>query len=354
MALNYSTPEVWAANLLVALEKSLVFGGDGVVNRDYEGDISQYGDSVHINSISDPTIAPYAKNTNLGDPEALTDAEQILLIDQANAFNFQIDDIDKAQVRNNGATMREATSRAAFGLRDRADQFLAARMRGAAGNALGVIDTSSNAEELYEKLIVPASVKLDEANVPEENRFLVLPPSVYGVLQLDGRFIKANESGSDALHNGRVGDAAGFRIYKSNNAGTVNRAISGTVAVTTTGKTLTHADAGTFSQADVGASVAGTNVGTSAKIVSVSADGKVATVDVNGTSAGNATDIVLSGAGPIAYAGSSIATSYAQQLLEVDTYRPEKRFADAVKGLHVFGGKVTRAAALVVASVKIS
>lgn len=351
MALNYSTPEVWAANLLVALEKSLVFGNAGVVNRDYEGDISAFGDTVHINNISDPTITAYSKNSDLSSPEALTDAEQILYINQAQSFNFQIDDIDKAQIRNDGQTMREATRRAAFGLRDVADKFIAANMRGAAGSSLGVVDASYTASNVYDKLLVPASVALDEANVPEEDRFIIVPPAVYGKLQLDARFIKQNESGTDALHNGRVGDAAGFRIYKSNNAGYTNRAITSNIEVTTTAKTLTGAD-GTFSQADIGATVAGTGVGSSAKIVSVTADGKTATVDTNGTSAGTINDLVVSGGGGIAYAGSSIATSYAQQLLEVLPYRPEKRFADAVKGLHVYGAKVVRSSALVVASVK--
>lgn len=36
------------------------------------------------------------------------------------------------------------------------------------------------------------------------------------------------------------------------------------------------------------------------------------------------------------------ATSYAEQILSTEAYRMEKRFADAVKGLHVYGAKVTR------------
>ncbi len=35
------------------------------------------------------------------------------------------------------------------------------------------------------------------------------------------------------------------------------------------------------------------------------------------------------------------ACTYAEQILETTAYRPEKRFADAVKGLHVYGAKVT-------------
>ena len=45
-------------------------------------------------------------------------------------------------------------------------------------------------------------------------------------------------------------------------------------------------------------------------------------------------------------AGHSIATAYVEQILDVQTYKPEKRFGDAVKGLHVYGAKVVRPTAL--------
>jgi hypothetical protein len=50
-----------------------------------------------------------------------------------------------------------------------------------------------------------------------------------------------------------------------------------------------------------------------------------------------------SGAKYMIMAGHSIATSYAEQVLDVQTYKPEKRFGDAVKGLHLYGAKVVRA-----------
>lgn len=292
MAITKFTPEVWAAELLSVLDTSLVYAGAPCSNRDYEGEISAFGDTVKITSIGDPTITPYTKDTNLSDPEALTDAQQTLVIDQQNSFNFQVDDIDKAQVRNNGGLMTEATTRAGYGLRDAADKIAAARMRDGAGNDLGTVDASSTAGNVYDKVIVPASIALDEADVPEEMRWIVLPPAVYGKLQLDDRFIKAAYSGTDAVHNGRVGDAGGFRIYKSNNAPTTDRAITTTITVATTAKTLTSTTA-VFKQSDVGSVVAGTNITGGTKIASVSADGKVATMDANGTAAAAQTDTVL-------------------------------------------------------------
>ena len=42
-----------------------VYGADGVVNRNYEGEISAHGDTVHITGVTQPTIVDYTKYTNL-------------------------------------------------------------------------------------------------------------------------------------------------------------------------------------------------------------------------------------------------------------------------------------------------
>src|SRR5690348_184333 len=286
MAVTKFQPEVWSATLLTILEKSLVYAGAPCVNRNYEGEISQYGDTVHITSVADPTISTYTKDTDLT-VQVLTDSEQLLLIDQAKAFAFEVDDIDMRQVRSGGALMTEAAQRAAFGLRDVTDQYVAGLMKAGASvhidGGTTAITVSTTPTDAYDKVLVPLSVKLDEANVPTEGRFVVVTPAFYGKLLLDGRFIKANESGGNGLHNGSVGDAAGFRIIKSNNV------------------------------------PAGTIASTKAII-----------------------------------AGSPIATSYAEQISKVEAFRPEKRFADALKGLHLYGAKVVRPEALVSADVTVS
>lgn len=50
-------------------------------------------------------------------------------------------------------------------------------------------------------------------------------------------------------------------------------------------------------------------------------------------------------------AGSPLAITFADQIETIEAYRPERRFADAVKGLSVYGAKVTRPEALAVATV---
>lgn len=352
MAITNFIPEVWAAQLLGILDKNLVYAGSPCVNRDYEGEISAFGDTVHIASISDVSIVDYSKDTDLS-VETLTDADRTLLIDQAKAFAFEIDDIDLRQARSGGALMSEAARRAAFGLRDAADQFVAKRMLlgASSSNDLGVVDATTSTN-VYDKLVVPAMVKLDQNNVPTEGRWMVVDPATYGQLLLDSRFIKVNESGGAAgLRNGVVGSAGGFTILKSNNAFQVNRTVASVTTVSGS-KNLTAA-AGSFTQADVGATITGTGIGATNKIASVGADGSTAVTTVNQSAAGTVT-VTLSGAGQAAVAGSPIATSYAEQIAKVEAFRPEKRFADALKGLHLYGAKVVRPEALVVASVKVS
>jgi hypothetical protein len=353
MAFTNFTPAIWNAQLLVTLDKSLVYAGAPCSNTDYEGDISAFGSSVNITSIADPTITPYVKGVDLAGAEEITDSSQSLVIDQANSFNFGIDDIDKAQIRNAGGAMDEATRRAAFGLRDKADQHAAAKMAAAAGVSLGSVDASATASNVYDQVLVPASVALDTANIPEELRWIVLPPAVYGKLQLDARFIRQNESGTTALHNGQVGDAAGFKIYKSNNA-PFGVAHSITDATGTSGQFTIASASGLWKQSDAGSVITGTGVGASSKVVSVNVGGTVATVSVANSAAVNTAVAVAAGTSPLVIAGTSLAHSFAQQILETKAYSPEKRFGDALKGLHVFGSKVVRPSALVIAPVKTS
>jgi len=65
MSVDGFIPQIWTARLLAALQKALVFGQPNVVNRDYEGEISQKGDTVNIGGIGAITVKEY---TPLGPP----------------------------------------------------------------------------------------------------------------------------------------------------------------------------------------------------------------------------------------------------------------------------------------------
>jgi len=275
MALDF-IPTVWASRLLVALEGSLVYGQSKVVNRDYEGDIREAGNTVKIASISDVAIGDYVKNSDIDDPAVLTDTEQTLSIDQAKYFNFYVDRIDRAQQNVN--VLDHAMRRSAWKLRDAADSFIATTMDAAVlgANTIGTTGTPRvpTKDDAYEYL-VDLGTMLDESNTPIEGRFVIVPAWFHGLLLKDDRFVNAGSMRSDRrLANGAVGEAAGFDILKSNNVPN--------------------------------------DAGTKFKII----------------------------------AGHAVATSYVEQILDLHTFKPEKRFGDAVKGLHVYGAKVVEPNAL--------
>lgn len=275
MAITTFIPEIWSARLLYALDKAHV--ATNLVNRNYEGVIANQGDTVHINSIGAVTVKDYTKNTNIADPEVLTTSDQTLVIDQAKYFNFQVDDVDKAQI--SGEIIDTAMGRSAYALADVSDAFLLKTIANgaASANKIGAKATLTalTASNVYEN-IVKMRTLLDKANVPTTGRTIVVPPEVYALLLLDDRFAKSgSDSGQNALLNGMVGRVAGFDVFMSNNC------VSG-------------ADGGS----------------------------------------GNTPYFVIT-------AQVADATTYAEQIIKTEAYRMEKRFADAVKGLHVYGAKVT-------------
>ena len=146
----------------------------------------------------------------------MTDAERTLIIDQSKYFAFEVDDIDQVQEAN--ASMGEALQEAVYGLRDLADQVVAGLYTGAASaNQLGTVSVTS-ADLAYTQLR-KLKVKLDEANVPQEGRYVVVPPWYEGLLLENDKFVRADASGTtDGLRNGQIGRALGFNVLASNNA----------------------------------------------------------------------------------------------------------------------------------------
>lgn len=279
MAIANFIPEIWAARAITTLRKSLVFAAPDVVNRDYQGEITRMGDTVHVTTLAPATIGTYTKHTDIT-IEDVDDSDTPLVIDQSKYFAFEVDDIENVQAA--GDILNTHADQAAYQLRDVADQFVATTMAAgiSAGNVIAEATLASPAEA-YD-LLVDLGVVLDEDSVPDEGRWSIVTPAFYGLLLKDPRFISTGDPAAASTRaNGVVGSAAGFTIRKSNN-----------------------------------------------------------------TPAGPG-----AGAGRLVFAGSKIATTYAEQINKVEQGRMEKRFADFVKGLHLYGSEVIRPTALAAADV---
>lgn len=186
MAFSNFIPEIWSARLLEHMDKVHVYAN--LMNRDYEGDIKAYGDTVHINLLGDITIQNYT-GVDISAPQELDSTLQSLEINQAKYFNFMVKDIDNAQ--SNPKLVDAAMSRASYNMNDVIDQYLAdLLLKGvAAANVLytdstAVTPTAANAYDY----LVDLGVRLSECNVPVYDRWVVVPPWYHGLLLKDERF----------------------------------------------------------------------------------------------------------------------------------------------------------------------
>jgi len=266
MSLDNFIPAVWSAQLIRANEKALVYGN--VANRNYEGEISAFGDQVRINEIGAVTVATYTKNSTVIAPETLEDAQRILEINQSKYFAFEIDSIDKAQQKPK--VMNDAMQEAGYALRDAADQYIAS-LHGDAGIISGLGTTATPIEINSSNVIDYISLvgqKMNENNVPTIDRYLVCPPWFFNKLNLAK--ITLQNPNENFLVEGHMGRVLGINLFMSNNV-----------------------------------------VNTS------SAKYKI-----------------------IGGVGNSI--SFAAQILDMQAYKPESAFSDALKGLYVYGAKVVR------------
>lgn len=209
MAISTFIPQVWSALLKENLRKNLVFGS--LCNRNYEGDIAQWGDTVHIHNLADITVRPYTPNSDIAEPEQLSGEDTTLVIDHGVYYNFYINDVDKAQT--NADLMSAAMRGAAHRIAEDTEEYIISKIVEGAGEK-----TSSAVEKgKFYELLVSLKMSMDEKNVPRAGRVVIVPPSVEADLLLDQRFITGNGAVSDArLAEGSVARAAGFDIYISN------------------------------------------------------------------------------------------------------------------------------------------
>lgn len=239
MAITFK-PEIWAAELKVALEAVEVFASSIVVNRNYEGEISGPGDTVHITSLVDPTIREYEAHTDIVIDE-VEDVEDTLTLNRSNYFAFEVDDLEKRWTLAGGIAISESARRAAVKLRRIVDTKIATDA--AAKAEIKVPEVAiENPSEAYE-LLVHLGVELDENDVSEDGRFVIVTPAFHGQLQLDNRFIGDAGAASPVLINGKVGQAAGFQVLKSTNVADGPGAGAGKAIVAGNNNAITYAEA---------------------------------------------------------------------------------------------------------------
>lgn len=269
MALSHLIPEVWSAQILESFRNATIWAG--IVNRQYEGEAKR-GNTVHIPGITDVTVKDYKAANRTTTAEAVTDTGIDLLINQEKAFDFYVDDIDKAQAVT--SVMDAYTNSAAAGLVTDSDTFLAA-LAVTGGTAVTPAAEAEDGASAW-NTIRDLRKALSKAKVPQDNRVLVVNAEFSALLEEnDAKIMSADTSGStDGLRNAVIGNLLGFTVYNSENLPTTDK--------------------------------------------------------------------------PQAVAFHKSALAYASQIEQVEGLRAENKFADRLRGLHVYGGKVIQPTAIAV------
>lgn len=325
------SPTIFSKKAQLAFRKSSVV--EDITNTDYANEIANMGDSVKIIKEPDITINSLARGTTLATQD-LTDAEFTMIIDQANYFQFSLDDIEEAHSHINFMSL--ATDRAGYKLRDEFDREVLGYMAGWSWNGsvwsrrTAVSGTKADAAADNDELLganklditdfggsdlgvasevtsIPVAAgggaggitsplqvlnrikrKMDQANVETENRWVVLDPVMIELLMdEDSKLINRDYGGDEEVRNGRLpGTIRGFRVYQSNN--------------------LPYLGSGPDATA----------------------------------SAGSETDF------GVIVAGHDSAVATAEQIAKTEKFRSPDHFADVVRGMQLYGRKVLRPEAL--------
>lgn len=220
-------PQLWSKKLLERFYDATVL--NAISNTDYEGEIKNFGDTVIVNKIPDITISNYRMGDNLVTerPQASTDS---LLIDQGKYWSFIMDDVADAQAMID--MVPKWADSASEQLKLTVDTDVLAYLVGKAQAAnrgatagrisaninLGIAATpvSITKANVIDYLVDMGTV-MDEANVPETGRKLVIPAWMAGLIKKsDLKDASLSGDSVSIARNGRLGMIDRFELYVSN------------------------------------------------------------------------------------------------------------------------------------------
>lgn len=288
MAVTKAIPQLWSARILEGFIRNNVWAS---LATDISSELAAGGNQIHLIGVTTTvTVDDYTVNTDISDPQNITDSDTILMVDQQKYFNIQVDDVDRVQSRPDllnhfsilaGRQVAITTDEFMRGIwvpdAVRTTNDAARRFMFDASTNLGDSPTSANLRALVARLnnIVKSC---DDEDWPNEGRWMVVNNQVLAGLRL--YLVDAGVIGSGDINNSAVVDGAVNRLF-----------------------------------------------------------GMRVLNDKNIPDGANANDL-------LAAVGHSSGVYWASQIRRVEAYRPEKRFADAIKGLFVYGAKKVNDAAI--------
>lgn len=221
-------PELYSGKLVEKFYKTTCFGE--IASTDYEGEIAGYGAQVKIRTIPDVTVSDYVIGAGLG-AQYPTSNSVTLAIDQAKSFNVALStvdmrqaDVDMADIFANDGSIQLRIAADADMLQTIPPDVSADNQgttAGADSNDINLGDSTtprSLASTSVVDFLVDCGTVLDEQNVPDEGRWVVLPPWAVALFKKsDLRIASLAGDSVSILRNGKVGEVDRFTIYQSRN-----------------------------------------------------------------------------------------------------------------------------------------
>ena len=222
-------PEIWSDETIAAYKSNLVVA-PLVTRLNHKG---KKGDTIHIPTPTRGSATAKAANTKVaiqGDTHGTTN----LSIDKHYEYSVLIEDITEVQALS--SLRKFYTDDAGYALAKQVDTDLLNLTEGLQGGTVGGADAaswekayigsgttlytgnSSNAADITDAGIRAMLLKLDDADVPMDNRSLIIPPVAANDLLGINRFTEQQFIGSgDAIKTGKIGQIYGVDVYISSN-----------------------------------------------------------------------------------------------------------------------------------------
>jgi hypothetical protein len=224
---NY-IPEIFSKKIIRKFHPQLFI--NAITNTDYEGEIKNQGDTVHIRQVPEVAVKDFAVRTDLDIQELDAPDTVELLIDKGLYYAFNADAVEKHQ--SDVDFVNKAAEEAAKNIKETLESRFIAGMsaegaaanRGASAGAksgmYNIGETSSplaiTKDNALDTIIDFGSI-LDEQNVPEDNRYVILPPVFLNRIkksEIKEVYITGDKTSS--LRTGNVGMIDRFHVFSSN------------------------------------------------------------------------------------------------------------------------------------------
>jgi hypothetical protein len=307
-------PTLWSGKLLAKFYQNTMMSE--LFNTDYEGELKNQGDTVRIRLAPSISISDYVAGMNLN-YEVPTPIFQDMQVNKGKYFGVQVNDVLAYQSDMNLMNMFTEDAAKQLKIQIENEVFFnifvtegpaAANEGGTAGAISAAYNLGTDVTPIDQatpenvlKAILRMSTVLDEQNVPEDGRWLVLTPFDRHLL-MQSTLAQAYFTGdnSSVIRSGKIGSIDRFDVYVSN-------------------------------------------------LLPRGAAGKALVAGLTDPATGGA--VSSAKARRVMVAGTKAAGSFAMTVNKTEPLRNQTDFGDIVRGLAVYGRKVVKPEALVVAQV---